>query len=278
MCCVLVTLGLVLSLLHDSEAQVQQYNRNDPSLRGLVAWYIGRPGFAYGSRWYDVTGRFHGTFANGASWAVSARSQGQYEVRFDGSDDRVSVAAHAALDSPYRTIAFWMKAPGGGADYQSLVGYQNTDNYFNSYLRPGTPDHYHAVYFKTTAGDNAVDTAAGLVIPTGVWVHLAVTYDGTAVRTYRNCVFNQSTASSGTLVASSSTLLFAGATSGTAAYFAGSLDDIRVYNRALTAQDLCTIMRQSPQQMFASPSIATLLAPDIAAIGKGLLPFFPSPQ
>lgn len=264
---------LLLSLLHDSEAQVQSYNRNDPSLRGLVAWYIGRAGLAHGARWYDAAGRLHGTFANGASWAASSRPQSQYEVRFDGSDDLVSVAAHAALDSPYRTIAFWMKAPGGGADYQSLVGYQNATNYFNSYWRPGTPDHYHAVYFKTTAGENAIDTAAGLVIPTGVWVHLAVTYDGTAVRTYRNCAFNQSFASSGTLVASSSPLLFAGATSGTAASFAGALDDIRVYNRALAAQDLCTIMRQSPQQVFAPPSMAALLPSVVAP--SGLLPFFP---
>jgi hypothetical protein len=230
-------------------SQAQQYDRTAPTLKGLVAWYLGRPGFVWGPQWYDVTGRFHGTLTGGAAWALSTRQGGAYEMRVDGSGDYVSVAAHAALEPGQRTVTLWMKANAGGGAYQALVSNQSDTNFFNILYRPSTSNNL-AIYFKTTGGDNALDTGNSSSIVSGVWTHIAAIGGAGTIATYKNCVLNESMSASGTLVASNVALLFGAVGASPAQEFGGALEDIRIYDRILTPQELCQVMRQPPSQLF----------------------------
>lgn len=268
----ILTIGLLLSLLHSSEAQQQVYARNDASLRGLVAWYLGTPGFVNSLKWYDLTGRFHGTLTNGPSWNASARPQGKFEIRFDRSNDYVTVASNTKLEPPARTVALWMKATAGGPDYQALVGFQHATHYFNLfYYGPGGKSLM--VYFETNVGGNALDTLGGTNLPSSTWTHVAATYANGLLQTYVNCKFSQSLSYGSTLAVGNTALLIGASNSPIANYFGGAIDDIRIYDRALAASELCLIMRQSSPK--ASPNEA-FPATEIAAIGKGLLNFFPT--
>lgn len=242
-------------------AQAQQYDRTAPTTKGLVAWYLGRPGFVWGPKWYDVTGRFHGTRVGGAAWAISVRPNGRYEMRVDGTGDYVSVSAHAALEPGQRTITLWMKPNAGGGAYQALVSNQNDTNYFNVLYRPSAFNTI-AIYFKTTGGDNALDTGTPGSISSGVWTHIAAIGGAGTIATYKNCVPYESISASGTLVASNAAMLFGavGATPGQE--FGGALDDIRIYNRILTAAEICAIMRETPEKVFmtAQPQTMTFIA------------------
>ena len=70
---------------------------------------------------------------------------------------------------------------------------------------------------------------------------MAATYDGAFLRLYVNGVQVTSVARTGTLATSSNTLNIGGDTFYNQ-YFAGRIDDVRVYNTALTAAQIQTDM------------------------------------
>jgi Concanavalin A-like lectin/glucanases superfamily len=73
------------------------------------------------------------------------------------------------------------------------------------------------------------------------WTHLAATYDGTTIRLFVNGVQAATRAQTGALVTSTQPLRFGG-NAKWAEWFQGQLDEIRVYDRALTAAEIQTDM------------------------------------
>jgi hypothetical protein len=84
-----------------------------------------------------------------------------------------------------------------------------------------------------------VDRSASAASPisTSAWTHLAVTYDGAAVRLFVNGVQVSSTASTGAIAVSTGALRIGGAPTGSD-FFRGLIDDVRIYNRPLTAAQI----------------------------------------
>jgi hypothetical protein len=82
-------------------------------------------------------------------------------------------------------------------------------------------------------------------VPAATWVHLAGTYDGATLRVYVNGVLSASRAVTGTLCSNASPLGIGAkinvATGGVEAYFDGRIDDLEVYDRALSAAEIRTV-------------------------------------
>ena len=85
-------------------------------------------------------------------------------------------------------------------------------------------------------------TAEGpAALSANVWTHVAGTYDGATVRLFLNGVQGASTAISGPIAASTGPLRIGG--NGLwGEFFQGSIDEVRIYNRALTAPEIQTDM------------------------------------
>ena len=73
------------------------------------------------------------------------------------------------------------------------------------------------------------------------WTHLAATYDGTTVRLYVNGAQVASRAVTGNLISSTGALRIGGNTIW-GEYFSGLIDEVRIYNRALTPAEIVTDM------------------------------------
>jgi hypothetical protein len=73
------------------------------------------------------------------------------------------------------------------------------------------------------------------------WSHLAVTYDGTTLRLYVNGAQAATRAAGGAMSVSTRPLKLGG-NAVWGEWYAGLLDDVRVYNRALTATEIQTDM------------------------------------
>jgi len=73
----------------------------------------------------------------------------------------------------------------------------------------------------------------GLIISAGVWYHICVTYNGTAINVYTNGVYAQTKTTS--LTAPSGYESIAGAQG---SYFSGGISDPRIYNRALGTNEI----------------------------------------
>jgi hydrogenase maturation factor HypE len=102
------------------------------------------------------------------------------------------------------------------------------------YASSGRPP---GIYGNT--GGQDVGAAGGSALPLNVWSHLAGSYDGSTLRLYVNGVQVATQALTGSLVTSSGALRIGG-NSVWGEYFSGLVDEVRVYNRALSPAEILT--------------------------------------
>ena len=105
-------------------------------------------------------------------------------------------------------------------------------------------------------GGGYKDAIATTGLTTGAWTHLAETFDGSSVRLYVNGTLVATTAAAGAL-ASSTNPLRIGGNNIWGEYFSGLIDEVRVYNRALSAgeiqQDMTTPITPTDAQPPSAP-------------------------
>jgi len=98
-----------------------------------------------------------------------------------------------------------------------------------------------AAYFMTDANvlRNAIGTAA---LPLNAWSHLATTWDGTTMRLYVNGVQVRSVLRAGPMLLTDGALNIGGNVVWGGEFFAGMIDEVKIYNRALTAAEVTSDM------------------------------------
>ena len=197
---------------------------------GLVAAY----GFNEnaGTSATDATGNGRtGTIAN-ATWTASGKFGAA--LAFNGTNAMVSIADHNSLDlTTGMTLEAWvypttlgswrtaiLKENGSGLAY-SLYANENVSRP-SSYVSIGGTDQ------------SAVGTSG---LPLNTWSHLAATYDGAVLRTYVNGVQVGTRTLAGSIAVSAGALRIGGNQIWNE-YFAGRIDEVRIYNRALTVAEI----------------------------------------
>ncbi len=183
----------------------------------------------------DASGWGHnGTLETGANDAADKSVSGQvgsYALSFDGTDDYVSAGSQIALANASFSVAFWAKRNTAGRN--DLVISQGTS---------GTSTLLHMGFRSTdefTCAFYSNDLSTAKYTDTG-WHHWACTYDAaTNTRTiYRDGVQAAQGVASADYQGSGE--LFVGRYSGTT-YFKGFADDVRIYGRALPAQEVADL-------------------------------------
>jgi len=105
--------------------------------------------------------------------------------------------------------------------------------------------------------------AGPAALPLNTWTHLAGTYDGVALRLYVNSALVASQAFTGSIVTSTGALRLGG-NNVWGEYFQGRLDEIRIYNRALSAgelqADMTTPVGGGTPPPNTPPTISTIAA------------------
>ena len=161
--------------------------------------------------------------ATSPNWTAAGRFGNA--IVFDGSSTRVRSNSDLALTAAF-TLEAWVFNP-AGTDFETIatVG-ANRD----LYLANGTLTFY----------SGAANLTFGAV-PSNSWQHIALVSDGTTVRAYREGT-QLGTTQNATLAAVTAPLQVGAWIdgSGNADFFSGTLDEIRVYNRALTAAEVAT--------------------------------------
>jgi beta-lactam-binding protein with PASTA domain len=176
-------------------------------------------------------------------------------LRFDGVDDWVTVTDTTA--SPFdlasgMTIEAWVN-PSTMSGWETVlmkergvVGEGLLS--YALYAHDGAPlsagTARPAGYVRTnpvlSTTDSAVRGTGPLALNT--WTHLATTYDGANQRFYVNGVLVGTTARTGTIAVSNGAIRIGGNASSTGEFFNGMIDEVRIYNRALTAAEIATDM------------------------------------
>jgi hypothetical protein len=103
------------------------------------------------------------------------------------------------------------------------------------------PAGYLRVDPVLTTTDQGVRGAVHTALPLNVWTHIATTYDGTNMRFYINGALVGTKAQTGSITRANGPLRIGGNLS-SGEFFQGLIDEVRVYNRALSAAEITTDM------------------------------------
>jgi hypothetical protein len=169
-------------------------------------------------------------------------------LSFDGIDDMVSVAPAASLDlTGGLTLQAWVN-PGALVGWETLILKERGVEDFSYALYAhdgGALPGGAAVPGGSLRISGAHQTVRGTsALPLNVWTHVATTFDGTTQRIFINGVQVASRAQSGLVNTSGGQLRIGGNTSFADEFFQGLVDEVRIYNRALTAAEITASMNQ----------------------------------
>jgi len=209
----------------------------DPSLMGW--WKLDED---MGTTAVDWSGHGnHGTFVGDPQWVPGYDGSA---LEFDG-DDYVDTGYTENLAN--WTITAWVISPEAPSSAAPSGPVHRENNYQFNW------NHSDAT-FRAAAALNVGGTwYAAKYEPLGAntWYHLAATYDGDVLRAYRDgLLITSNSAPSGTPNAEGNSLKL-GKHAAAAQYFTGTVDNVRVYDRALTEEEIQQAMRGDPLVAWA---------------------------
>ena len=190
---------------------------------GIVSWWPGE------GNANDVVGPNDGTRVNGATFASGKVGQA---FSFNDVDAFVEVGVMNIGDLQQLTIETWVKLDAFLALGQRFVS-----------LSSGTPLEKAVLNysggelkFSMTIDGSLLGISVGVVLQVGVFHHVAGTYNGSVMRLFFDGVEVGNRAVSGTVATSTNAAL-----SALAAPLGGLLDEVTIYDRALTTAEIQAI-------------------------------------
>lgn len=210
---------------------------------GLVGeWKFDEDAASTSTTTYDATGNNNnGTLVNSPARATSTCKISNC-LSFDGISNYVNFAASSALNvTGNQTVSLWVKSDTAIAN-ADIAGrwLSSVDN--KKVWRLRTDSTYLTFRVSADGVTNSADATTTISsVVDGNLHHIAAVYDGSAIAVYVDGTLRGSTAYSGGLFSNVNTILRVGASSSggaIAAYFKGLIDDVRIYNRALSADEV----------------------------------------
>ncbi|MBN2183486.1 MAG: LamG domain-containing protein [Sedimentisphaerales bacterium] len=246
-----------------------------PGSTGLVGYYQFESGT--GTDAVDSSGNHHnGTLTTDLTWSSPGILNSNYAVHFDGTaGSRISIGTwNPAAGTGAMTLALWVRWAGPrdphGGQPQGLVCKReawSTDGLMFMFEMdtPDSADTRGSIALRQYSGENTDVYSEANVMDQfiGRWVHVAATFDGTTARLYLN----------GSEIASGP-FSFADGTDvdmtignnnndiwpDSPGAFNGDMDEVRIYNRALSAAQIAYLADTTPAdgQLHSVPSPAEL--------------------
>jgi len=172
----------------------------------------------------EGTAALDGTYANSPTLGVAGALVGDANtaVTFDGTTQVVSVPDDAALDlGDTFSLEAWIKQ----GEFDRVIMSKGTDS-FSLYVDAG-------VLTAAVAPWSAFVSAPSVLINDSVWHHIVVTKDGSARAIYVDGIARTQLLTDDTVLSNALPLYIGG--DGGATCFKGSLDEVAIYDYALTA-------------------------------------------
>lgn len=218
----------VFALSACSEGKRETPPPSAPKVAGLVAAYPFDEGT--GTRVGDVSGHGNHGVTSGTAWVSGKHGQA---LAFDGVDDWVAVADANSLDlTTGMTLEAWVK-PAERQGWQAVV------------IKEADSTAAYALYANGSEGP-------ATPLPLNKWTHLAASYDASRLTLYVDGIVSLSVPGNGPLRPSAAPLRIGGSIWGE--WFAGAIDEVRVYNRALSAAEIKADMDTPITDVPADPN------------------------
>lgn len=215
----------------------------------MVAWWPGD------GNTNDIIGGNNGALVGGATFGTGKVGQA---FNLNGSSALVQVSDAASLDPTQQiTIDAWVfpTSDAGSPDVVAeLVNKESSDatpsiqyeiarrDSVSCTSGGGIADGNFAYFLGGVSGlpnDCQSWVDGGAQLPLNTWSHVALTYDGTTVTSYVNGTVARQVPATGTITATTGAFLIGARISGS--NWAGSIDEVELFNRALSAAEISSI-------------------------------------
>jgi len=230
---------------------------NTPVVSGIVSWWKGDGSAS------DHTGANSGTLQNGAVFTSGKVGQA---FSFNGNRQYVVVPDSESLDLTTQfTLQAWIK-PASVIDVDAaLLSKVGGVDGNNGYQLSISPSLIPTCQFNANGeGWSANHVTAGLVSQ-DTWTHVSCTYDNDTLRMHINGILVGSNFIGAKSVINSSSTLRISGDDNDHVYFNGLIDEVQIYNRAITANEVSAIYNTGN----GSPCVA-ITVPDAPSIGTAV--------
>jgi hypothetical protein len=216
-----------------------------PPPPGLVSWWRGELDAS------DTAGPNSGTWVPGPGYASGEVGQA---FSFNGTDSYVEIPYHCSLAPATFTIEGWIY-PNAQASGQSFIWGQS---YARQLITQPWGSGLHVGIYITTVGgafhglwDNNPP------IPLNDWTHVAATWDATSLKLYVNGSLRAQATPGFSSIGDSGCPFSIGASGscGTSQYFPGLIDELSLYSRALSADEISAIVEAGSAGKCTTPPV-----------------------
>ena len=217
---------------------------------GASAWW--RMETLVGEKNMDSSGNLNHAFCEDKSCPTKA--DGKYGNSFLMANNAFFTVNHSAslAATTSLTVSAWISPTGDDSPYQKIIekgGPEESSGYDLEYNSSSTDRTARIARFNLWGSSQvAVDTRTA--VPTGTWSYLVGTYEKIGaqniVKIYLNGVLeNENIVSSASPVMdpSSSNLFIGKATAEGEGYFFGRIDEVKIYNRALSGDEINSVFQ-----------------------------------
>jgi hypothetical protein len=203
------------------------FNSEGCLINGLVAWWPAE----FDAR--DVTSNHHdGTLMNGAICTAQGLSGAAFSL--DGVNDNITVPDDPAFGfTSAMSVEGWINTTAGTERY---IATKHEDSFYFAVGGGSVAPHKLSFWLNGVTSSWVTGTTP---IDDGAWHHVAATYDGASVKLYVDAGLDASVAASGTIATGTSPVLIGARSDGNnTSNFAGSIDELAIFNRALNLREI----------------------------------------
>jgi hypothetical protein len=202
--------------------------------QGLVAYY------PFNGNADDESGSGNHGMVYSATLTADRFGKPNSAYAFDGVDDYIEIADSASLDIEQQiTIAAWVRFYSNPDGSSRIVDKSHTNCRapWNMYGLRMCCKASQFAFDVTTYGSNHISNSSS-DYPSDAWHSVVGTYDGSAQKLYVNGILDSSASVGGSIEANNEPLLIGKHRGCESQHFDGLIDDVRIYNRALSEAEV----------------------------------------
>jgi len=182
---------------------------------------------------FDSSSNYNDGTINGATW--TSRKSGS-ALSFDGVNDYVSVGSDSSLNIfDAITIEAWVKTTSNNEITVVGRGTSWSDHTINFGVETGYPLFIFANGYSM--GDSNIITGLQKVND-GNWHHIVGRYDGSTIEVYTDGVYDNGKTKTTKPFSNNDIPTNIGVLGGYNTYFNGTIDEVKIYDRALSASEI----------------------------------------
>ncbi len=195
---------------------------------------------------------------SGTAWGNGATGKFNHSLNFDGTDDYISTNYTHNFTNGFSATA-WFRTTSSSSNLQTILANGGADSAtVGIALRVNSAGKILFEGSKGTSGTWNFSTTSNKIVNDGIWHFITATWDGTtntnAVKLYIDGILDQQTTALASVSNSSLTLSIGRIPGAGVSYFDGKIDDVQIFNYALTANQVKSLYNQGGAIRFGPTS------------------------